>query len=38
MPIDWKMSGGTNLQGKEDVMSCGVCEGVKLLEHAMHIV
>ena len=25
-------------KGKKDVMSCGACRGVKLLEHAMKIV
>ena len=39
MPDEWKTSVIVPIfKGKGDVMSCGSCTGVKLLEHAMKIV
>ena len=39
MPEEWKTSVVVPIfQGKGDMMDCGVCRGVKLLEHAMKIV
>ena len=38
MPDEWKTSVIVPIfKGKEDVMSCGSCRGVKLLKHAMKI-